>query len=210
MLFDCPKTLDELRRIVARLVANSTVHDDLIQEALVHLWIEEYRHPGHSRSWYLRSCYFHLKNYLRKGRSVDSTKRRLESSLTSNEFETGPEAEPPVDLNDGPDPNGDVLSAVAQREVLALLSNHLDWRGREILSCLADGLSAREIALKLKLSHTAVIKRRQGIAARACKLGLAPHSNGPTLSLHTNQYSNGASKRDLGLASPRCSSRSAA
>jgi RNA polymerase sigma factor (sigma-70 family) len=199
MLLDCPKILEGLRRIVARLVANSTVHDDLVQEALVHLWAEEHRHPGHSRSWYLQSCQFHLKNYLRKGRSVDSTKRRLESSLTSNEFETGPEAEPPVDLNDSPDPNGDILSTVAQREMLALLSNQLDWRGQEILSCLADGLTAREIASKLKLSHTAVIKRRHGIAARACKLGLAPRPRGPTVCLSTKPYANGASKLALRL-----------
>jgi RNA polymerase sigma factor (sigma-70 family) len=199
MLLDCPKILEGLRRIVARLVANSTVHDDLVQEALVHLWAEEHRHPGHSRSWYLQSCQFHLKNYLRKGRSVDSTKRRHDSLPTSNGSETGPEAEPPVDLNDRPDPNGDVFSTVAQREMLALLSNQLDWRGKEILSCLADGLTAREIASKLKLSHTAVIKRRHRIAARASELGLAPQPNGSTVFISTKRYADGASKRALGL-----------
>jgi len=198
VLFNCPNTLIGLRRIVARLVRNGAAHDDLVQEALVHLWLAEHHQPGQSRSWYLQGCVFHLKNFLRKGRSIDSIKRRRENPGSLDECDESPptlEAGSPVELRDEPDPHTDVLSAVALREVLQLLAHDLDPRGKAILSCLADGLSAREIASKLKLSHTAVIKRRRGIAARACKLGLARQPDRPAVVL--------PSRRDATLGLPR-------
>src|SRR5215510_2636103 len=76
MWFDRKETLGLLRRIVARVSADPNLSDDLLQEAVIHFWLQEQRQPGNSLSWYLQSCYFRLENYLRRGRSVDSLKHR--------------------------------------------------------------------------------------------------------------------------------------
>src|SRR5437899_13099328 len=67
---------ERLYRIVRQLTPDAGSHDDLMQEALVHLWLREARFPGQKKSWYLQSCKFHLQHYLEMGRSVDSVKRR--------------------------------------------------------------------------------------------------------------------------------------
>ena len=70
MLIDDVRTRELLSRIVSRLSTNPTGRDDLMQEALVHLWLLEERRPGQRQSWYLQSCKFHLQNYIAAGRSV--------------------------------------------------------------------------------------------------------------------------------------------
>src|ERR687888_919930 len=64
-----------LRKIISGLTADPVLQDDLMQEGLVRLWRLEEREPGHSRSWYLQNCRFHLQHWLASGRSVDSLKR---------------------------------------------------------------------------------------------------------------------------------------
>src|SRR2546427_3728704 len=76
MLIDDARTRELLARIVHRLSSDSAIREDLMQEALVHLWLLEERRPGQRQSWYLQSCKFHLQNYITAGRSVDSPKRR--------------------------------------------------------------------------------------------------------------------------------------
>src|SRR5438067_507480 len=75
MLIDQTEIREMLRRIVFRLPVNQAMHEDLIQEALVHLWLREKQRPGQTDGWYFQSCRFFLQNYLRNGRSVDSAKR---------------------------------------------------------------------------------------------------------------------------------------
>jgi DNA-directed RNA polymerase specialized sigma24 family protein len=41
MLINCDETVGILRRIVARATANVSLREDLMQEALVHLWQQE-------------------------------------------------------------------------------------------------------------------------------------------------------------------------
>src|SRR5438874_13527896 len=69
------KVVTVLRRITENLASDLTEREDLLQEALLHLWVTELRQPGQSVSWYLQSCRFHLQHYLARGRSVDSKKR---------------------------------------------------------------------------------------------------------------------------------------
>ena len=72
-----PRSMKEsLERLIHKTTTDSALYEDLLQEALVHLWLTERRRPGQTTSWYLQSCKFHLQHYLASGRSVDSTKRR--------------------------------------------------------------------------------------------------------------------------------------
>src|SRR5690242_14995493 len=52
------RLLNSLRGLIHNLHARPCDEDDLIQEALLHFWLEQKKHPGHSRSWYIQSCQF--------------------------------------------------------------------------------------------------------------------------------------------------------
>src|SRR6266481_1945284 len=62
---DDPETEALLRRIVSKATRDASLHEELLQEGLIHLWRDAQRHPGNTRSWYLQSCKFHIENYLR-------------------------------------------------------------------------------------------------------------------------------------------------
>src|SRR5260370_13529168 len=76
MFVDERATRDSLARMIRRLTANLALREDLLQEALVHIWLTEVGRPSQTKSWYLQSCKYHLLHYLASGRSVDSAKRR--------------------------------------------------------------------------------------------------------------------------------------
>src|SRR5258708_37366966 len=69
------QTRESLVRMARRITSNVTLREDLLQEALIHLWLTERRRPGQTRSWYLQSCKYPLLHYLASGRRGDSTKR---------------------------------------------------------------------------------------------------------------------------------------
>src|SRR6185436_4097236 len=66
---------EALFQMCRRMTPNAALQEDMLQEAMVHLWLTETRRPGQTRSWYLQSCRFHLQHYLNCGRSIDSAKR---------------------------------------------------------------------------------------------------------------------------------------
>src|SRR5258706_3234670 len=75
MYLDEPSMKDSLVRMTGSITPNFALRQDLVQEALIHLWLTETRRPGQTKSWYLQSSKFHLQHYLASGRSVDSRKR---------------------------------------------------------------------------------------------------------------------------------------
>jgi RNA polymerase sigma factor (sigma-70 family) len=168
MLFDDLDIRESMRRMACQMAIDPALRDDLVQEALIHLWLREQACPGHPPAWYTQSCRFHLKNYLRGGRSVDSPKR-FRGRRPANE--SSEEKEAAWDDTVG---SASLLSYVSVREICALLSPRLSVLERQILACLTDGLGMREIALRLGVSHTLVIQRRQRIAALAIGLGVLP------------------------------------
>jgi DNA-directed RNA polymerase specialized sigma24 family protein len=161
-------TRDSLARMIRRLTGNDTLRDDLLQEALIHLWTMELSRSGQTRSWYLQSCKYHLQHYLAGGRSIDSAKRRdgqLPQAL--NDDEMGWFA------NDA-DSGNPVFEVVSARDIIAALSVLLDAQERAVLECFADGLRVREIGRKLKVSHTMVIRHRRKIALLFKRLDRSP------------------------------------
>jgi len=169
MLIDDPHTHELLSRIVFRLSADAVLREDLMQEALVHLWLLEERRPGQSQSWYLQNCKFHLQNFISAGRSVDSPKRkRGKVSLSGGDDKI-------EELVSNADDNA-MFAQVSARDIVALLSCRLTPFERSVLDYLAEGLRAREIALKLRVTHPTIIKYRRRIAAQAIRLGIPPLS----------------------------------
>ena len=169
MLIDDARTRELLVRIVCRLSADPAVRDDLMQEALVHLWLLEERRPGQRPSWYLQSCKFHLQNFIALGRSVDSPKRRRGRITFAEGEESLPE-------NNGDD---SVLAQVSARDIFAQLCGRLTPFEKAILNHLAEGMGAREIAQRLEVTHPTVLKYRRRIAALAMRLGIPPYPKYP-------------------------------
>jgi len=159
-----PSMWQSLAQVVQRTTSNPVLRDDLLQEALVHVWLIEGRRPGQTRSWYLQSCKFHLRHYLDSGRSIDSPKRRAGQLPPADDMDGYGELLDQIDSGDS------VFGCVSARDIFSLLSRHLLPPEKAVLDCLAEGLGAREIGRKLKVSHTLVIQQRRKIASLLTRL----------------------------------------
>lgn len=166
MLIDDSRARSTLQRIVCRLSSDPVVREDLMQEALVHLWLLEARRPGQTASWYLQGCKFHLQNLLGAGRSVDSLKRR------ASRVDCGAASEELDNLRGESDGYQEFYAHVGARDILEQLADRLTDFERRVLELLAEGLGAREIALRLGVTHPTIIKYRRRIAQQALRLGI--------------------------------------
>jgi len=172
-----PENCSTLLRVVATVTSDRCIQEDLLQEAVIHLWQLKNRRPGQSASWYFKSCQLHLLNLLRKGRSIDSLKhRKRRVRLFDSAADDSSESADLNELVGHSDDEESVFAQVSAHDILTSLYQWLDSPDRLILDHLADGLSAREIASRLQLSHTSVIKRQRKIASVAVSLGLVPSS----------------------------------
>ena len=170
MIFEQRNTRGVLRGVVRRLTTERVLEEDLIQEAIIHLWLREKECPGQTPSWYIQSCRLHLQNLLRKGRSVDGGKRR-HTNGSPVEMEVQEDLETSVDDT--------LLSLVCARDLVAELGKWLTPAEKQILSLAHDGLSLREIGQRLNLSHTSILRHRRHIAALTRRLRVfVPFANG--------------------------------
>lgn len=166
MLIEDIETLEQLGKIVVRLTSNPALREDLMQEALIHLWQVQEQNPGQTKNWYLQNCRYRLLHYLALGRSVDSPKRRASQVHPSEHDE---EQDDWLDRFEG---SNTVLQDVSARDILSSLSKLLSAKEMMILQWLAEGLGTREIAKRIGISHPMVIKHRRKIAALAKKLSI--------------------------------------
>ena len=187
-MYEDAKVKEALARIVRHVCPDPALHEDLLQEGIIHLWRQLSHHPDQTQSWYLHSCKFHLQHCLNQGRSVDALKRRREWYVVVDS-EPGDEGE--NFHNDRLDTS--FIARVSAREIYQLVSKELPARGRAVLARLAECKSAREIGRELNISHSAVIKYRRRIAALLLKLGIAPPAkcNGRNREAITNVCSDG-------------------
>lgn len=175
MELDDLETLSCLRRIASGIAVSSMAQEDLLQEALVHLWSEEHRTPGQCDAWYLQSCRLHLKNLRRIGRSIDSPKRLMrEVAPTLSDEESLPDAADSLLWTDV------VVAEVSAHDMVSILSRRLPPQESEVLRLLTDGFSGREVARLLRLSHTSINRMRQHIATVARELGIQPNLDART------------------------------
>ena len=171
MLIDAPGIRNRLRGIATRL-APATLREDLVQEAMVHLWHMEQRSPGKTETWYLQGCRFHLQNYLRHGRSIDSLKRSWNRAAND-----GPAAGA-VSLAESGELNCSSWEEIGVNDFIAVLLLWITPEEKDTLFCLMEGLSARQAAKRLNISHTMVNRHRTRIANLALKLESAAQIKG--------------------------------
>jgi RNA polymerase sigma factor (sigma-70 family) len=178
MCIDDRDTRDSLVRMVTGITSNPTLRKDLLQEALIHLWLTEAARPGQTKSWYIQGCKFHLLHYLNSGRSVDSRKRHFDQMEHVEELGEGMEHEWERGADDA------VLSWVNARDLYSLLERQLAPVERKVLECLSEGMKAREIGRQLGISHTMVSRHRCKIAELLKRLE-APRPWTPGLAMAT-------------------------
>jgi DNA-directed RNA polymerase specialized sigma24 family protein len=167
MHIDDPKIYESLAKLIHAKTKDPTLREDLNQEALVHLWLTERKNPGHTLSWYLQSCRFHIQHLLHSGRSLDSPKRRhLGCQITCD-----PAQDSALDQVLRLDAN--THEHVDAQDLRTKLFPRLKARDRLLLYLLADGYSIREIAELLGLTHPAILKRVNRIALAAANLGFS-------------------------------------
>lgn len=200
MLIEDPSLQESLRRMIARVSANAVLHEDLMQEGLIHLWRVERNKPGQTKSWYLQSCRFHIRHWLAAGRSLDSPKRAQsnkrivldedDSDAALSEYHT----------------NGEVFEAVSFRDMVSTLAKHLKPREQIVLCGLAEDLSVNEIASRFGISRPTVLKDRRKIAVLTTKLGIfhplstpKPHDSS---GLPTEKTTSEVKQLSAGLAAP--------
>lgn len=153
-----PSMVNSLKALITRLTWNHSLQQDLLQEALIHLWLIENQRSGQTTSWYLQSCRFHLQHYLSSGRSLDSGKRREQQVQFHTEPQEDDEDNSLFGIEDL------LLSEVSARDLIGLLSQHLSSHETAVLHCLTEGLGPREIGRRLNMSHTMALKHRSRIA----------------------------------------------
>ena len=157
-----------IRRIAYKLNGHyrSFDHNDLCQEALVHLWnnFRAGRLADKTDSYILQGCYFHLKNYIRKINEKpnqlsleyllgEQDSDRLEDMFI-NRHVVQPDMRKQVD---------DRLFAHAVR------NNGFNPKEKQIIFFLADGLTTREIGGKMGVSHVSVVKAVKKIRKKSLK-----------------------------------------
>jgi len=143
MFVDEVSVRQSLVRLIRKLTGNGALREDLLQEALVHIWATEVGRPGQTPSWYLQSCKFHMLHYLASGRSVDSSKRR------AGQWHSPDEPDGTNGFIDEMDSGNSVFASVSARDIISLLSPQLAQQERAVLNCFADGLGLREIGRRL-------------------------------------------------------------
>jgi len=146
-----------IKRIAYKLNGHyrSFSHDDLYQEAILHLWnaFRKGKIGDKTDSYILQGCYFHLKNYIRK-----INERPNVISLDSLVNKEGmPILEEKMLLHlDGVEDIRENLDSMLTAETIQ--NNGFDPREKRILMFLRDGLTTRDIGKRIGISHVMVVK----------------------------------------------------
>ncbi|MDO8489748.1 MAG: sigma-70 family RNA polymerase sigma factor [Candidatus Omnitrophota bacterium] len=140
-------------------------HDDLYQEASIHLWSNflNGKLSDKTDSYILQGCYFHLRNYIRK----------------VNEYSNIISIDAPLSLNEEStieDILGKFWSCPDCREDLhnkflaqSIQNNGFNPREKKLLAYFSQGLTTRDIGKRMGVSHVSVVKLMQKIRAKAQK-----------------------------------------
>jgi DNA-directed RNA polymerase specialized sigma24 family protein len=155
-----------LGRMVAKMEDNHHLREDMMQEALLHLWSEEGRNPGQTRSWYLQNVQFHLTHLKMSGRSVDSVKHREAQVSLPGDHDSTQKWPGTLQFDEG------IMSEVNSHDIVSLLKDRLDGVNLVILDALVNGFGVCEIAEQLGASDAFVSRHRRKIASLLVKLGI--------------------------------------
>jgi DNA-directed RNA polymerase specialized sigma24 family protein len=153
--------------MVLSLVRDPSLHDELVQELVIHAWKTEAARPDQTPSWYRQSCYLHLLDLLRAGRSLDAPKRRHRALAWPDEFAEPQSESSTFSLDSRENPS----SRASADDALNQLRSKLASREREVLELMTQEFTVTEIAGRLGFSHATVCASTAHIRAAAAQLG---------------------------------------
>jgi DNA-directed RNA polymerase specialized sigma24 family protein len=153
----------QLHGIASKLTADAELQKDLMQEMFVHLVQVETAETGQTLSWYLKSCEFHARNYLKLGRSIDSLKRARNGVPYD---ETPPEDGEHCGNGSHRAQAGqiEIQGEIITNDIVNLIIPRLSETQQQILFLLLKGCGVRETGREIGITHPAVIKHRKKIA----------------------------------------------
>ncbi len=148
-----------LAQIVRKLKSynsdRSISEEDIFQEAVSHLWSrwERGELSDKTRSYILRSCVFHIRNYLRGSGKI----RPLSLDFAIDEDGTTI-ADSVPDRSYGHDQSVETKLMISK-----MRDSGLTERERDVFDLLIEGHTVREIASNLSISHVRVVKIGENI-----------------------------------------------
>jgi RNA polymerase sigma factor (sigma-70 family) len=155
-----------LKRITYKLNGHFSFfnHDDLFQEALMHLWLnyQDGKLNDKTDSYILQGCFYHLKNYIRKIKNKVNV-----VSMEALVNEAGADLESIVSL-EAPEECFEHLDKNILNDRLNDFG--LTEREKDVLFLSMDGYTVREIGIRLGISHVMVVKIKNKIQLKCEKL----------------------------------------
>lgn len=156
-----------IKRIAYRLNGcyRSFNHDDLYQEATIHLWSNflQGKLSDKTDSYILQGCYFHLKNYIRKVNERPNIVS-MDAALNIDENTTVG------------DMLGEYWATEDCREELhnnflaqSILNNGFKPKEKMLLRYFSQGLTTRDIGKRMGVSHVSVVKMLQKVRIKSQK-----------------------------------------
>ncbi len=154
-----------IKRIAYKLNGHyrSFSHDDLYQEASIHLWSNFLKGTLNDKtdSYILQGCYFHLKNYIRKV-NERSNIISIDAALSTNDEGTVEDILGPYWST--PDCRGDLHNKFL---VQSIQNNGFNPKEKRLLVYFSQGLTTRDIGKRMGTSHVSVVKLMQKIRVKA-------------------------------------------
>lgn len=154
-----------IKRIAYRLNGHyrSFNHDDLYQEAVIHLWSNflKGKLSDKTDSYILQGCYFHLKNHIRKV-NERSGMVSIDAALNADTDTTmGDLLEEHWACDDCREELHNKLLAQSIR------NNGFSPRERILLEYFSQGLTTRDIGKRLGVSHVSVLKMMSKVRGKS-------------------------------------------
>ncbi len=149
----------QLKAIIRKININCQYidSDDLYQEILLYLWLEKEKGQLKNKndSYILQGCYYFLKNYIRKNIKTVAVSKQPYPSREEMSYGMKEATELAT--------KSDNKYFLDEYLYLDEFSKQLSMREKILLDFLIKGLTNREIAKKLGVSHAMVAKIRKKI-----------------------------------------------
>jgi hypothetical protein len=180
----------ELQGIAAKLTSDPDVQKDLMNEMFLHLVHVRTVDPGRALSWYLKSCEFHARNFLKPGEHAGSA-----NDASLDEVALVGHKHPRVDARISSPLIGqiEIQGELITGDVLNLILPLLSDMQQQVLFLLMKGCGVRQAGRELGITHPAVIKHRKKIARIAHELLQESEGVGVAIAVRegTNENGNG-------------------
>jgi hypothetical protein len=157
----------ELQGIATKLTSDPDIQKDLMHEMFLHLVRIRTVDPDRALSWYLKSCEFHARNFLKPGEHAGAANgASFDEILPGGHERHGMDTRSSSPLVGQIEIQGELITGDVLNLILPLLSD----MQQQVLFLLMKGCGVREAGRQLGITHPAVIKHRKKIARIAHEL----------------------------------------